>query len=369
MNVSKLVNLNVLQMDNILDPNKNVDIIKRNLNIGEKESYIYYIDGLLKDELMLEVTKFFQLIDKDKMNNAKSVKEFTGNLLPYLEISSETEFEKITSTFLSGCVILFIDGFDECIVIDTRSYPQRQIEEPELDKTLRGAKDGFIETPVFNLALIRRRIRNSNLVTDFMSIGSITNNDVIICYMKDKVNLKALRIIKDKLLNLKTEDLVFGSQSLAESLYDKKWFNPFPKIRFTERPDVASSNILEGRIVIIVDNNPSAIILPTYFLDFFQEVQDFYFPPPVANYFKISRILITIFTLFLTPLWLLALQNLAVLPEWLTSFISVKESNAIPIIVQLIFLEFVIEIIKVASINTPSMISSSISLIGAIILR
>lgn len=367
MNVLKKLKLNILQMDSMLSINDNFDIIKRNLNIGDKNVCIYYVDGFLKDGNMQDELKFMLLIPPEKMGNVKTAQDFVTSFMTYPEITYEKEFEQIVIKVLSGNVAVFIDDIDECILIDVREYPQRQIEEPDKDKVLRGAKDGFIETPIGNISLIRRRIRSPNLRVEYMSKGSVTNNDVVLCYMTDKVDQKTLKILKDKLNKIDVDSLVMGSQSLIEALVKKKWYNPFPKCKYTSRPDVAAANILEGRIILIVDNTPSAIILPTYFIDFFEEAEDYYFLPSTGTYLKITRIFIFLITLLITPLWMLAVSNIEALPQWL-SFLKIQEMNSIPIFIQLLMLEFVINFIKAASINTPSMISSSIALIGTIIL-
>lgn len=368
MNVFKKINLNILQFDRILNVNGNFDIIKRTLKIGNNNACIYYIDGFIKDNALQEIIRFMLLTEENKMSEVKNISDYLDNLLPYMEVSVEQEFEEASKELLSGCVVLFIDGLNEAIIVDARTYPQRQIQEPEQDKVLRGARDGFIETPIFNMVLIRRRIRNENLTFECQKIGEKTQNDVVIGYMSDKVDKKRLELVKKKLDEMKPNDLTMGIASLIEAMFPKKYLNPFPKTKLTSRPDVVSASLLEGRIVLFVDNTPCAAILPTYFWDFFQEAGDYYFTPPIALYLKITRYIIGFLTVFLTPLWLLAIKNMEVLPEWL-KFLNVQEWNSIPLILQLLAMEFVIDVLRQASINTPSMISTSISLIGAVIIR
>lgn len=369
MNTFSKLNMNVLQMDSILKPDKNFDVIKRSVKIaGVRKTYMYYIDGFLKDSVMQEVLRFILSIKPEQIENINDASELSEIAVPTLEVSYKTDFEEIKNQIFAGCLAFFVEGIEECIIIDSREYPQRSVEEPERDKVLRGAKDGFLETPVFNVAMIRRRIRNEHFVAEHKEIGSETKNDVIVCYMDDRVNKKALDMIMNKLDTIDIKRLPMGSESLIEALFPKKWLNPFPKARFVARPDIASNYILNGRIVIIVDNTPSAIILPIHFVDFFAESVDYYFAPPVTVYLRITRILLAFTTLFLTPLWLLAMKNIDALPSWL-SFLKIQEMNAIPLIVQLLVLEFIIDVIKSASINTPSMISTSIALIGAVIFR
>lgn len=366
MNVFKKLKLNMLEFDRRLDVETNFDIIKREIVVGNKNACMYYIDGFVKDSLLQEITRFMLLTESGNITNIKEAKEYCQKLFPYMEVETKKEINDIEIDLLSGCTIIFIDGINEGIVADIREYPQRSITEPEKDKVIKGAKDGFIETPIYNVTLIRRRIRNKALKFEHVFVGEDTKSDVIICYMDDRVDIKKLDKVRDILNSIKVKSLDFGSESLVEAMYKKSWFNPLPKVQFIERPDVASANILEGRILLFMDNSPIAILIPTTFWDLFQEAQDFYFAPPVSNYLRITRYIISFLTIFAVPIWLLLVNNIDKLPEWM-NFLEISEQAKIPIIVQIFLLDFIVNVIKTASINTPSMISNSISLIGAVI--
>lgn len=175
-----------------------------------------------------------------------------------------------------------------------RSYPARGVDEPDKDKSLRGSRDGFVETIVFNTALMRRRIRDPHLIMEMTEAGQSSRTDIAVCYMSDRVDEELLNNIKSRIEKLEVDDLRMNQQSLAEALFKRKWFNPFPKFKFTERPDTAAACLLEGKVVILVDNSPSAMILPTSVLDMIEEANDYYFPTLTGMYLKISRTLITI---------------------------------------------------------------------------
>ena len=185
--------------------------------------------------------------------------------------------------------------------------------------------------------------------------------------MDNKVDKKLLKDVCDRIKNAKVDSLTMNQQSLIEAIYHYKWYNPFPKIKHTERPDTAASAILEGNIVILVDNSPSAIILPTSIFDILEEADDYYFPPFTGTYLKISRYIIGLFTLIITPLWLLLLQNPWMIPEWL-SFIKISKEINLPIFWQLLALELIIDGLRLASLHTPDAISTTLSIIAAIVL-
>ena len=140
--------------------------------------------------------------------------------------------------------------------------------------------------------MMRRRIRHPALIMEMMEVGDSSRTDVALCYMGDRADKTLLKNVRDKIQSIDTDDLRMNQQSLAECLFKRKWYNPFPKFKFTERPDTASACLLEGKVVILVDNSPSAMILPTSVFDMIEEANDYYFPTLTSVYLKISRTLI-----------------------------------------------------------------------------
>lgn len=292
---------------------------------------------------------------------------FARECIPYVEVDVIGDFDQVLRNVLSGVTCLFIEGYEACIAIDCRTYPARSVEEPDKDKSLRGSRDGFVETIVFNTALMRRRIRDPQLTMQMLEVGESSRTDVAVCYMKDRVDTELLDTVTTRIKSIKTDDLRMNQQSLAECLYKRKWFNPFPKFKFTERPDTAAACLLEGKVVILVDNSPSAMILPTSILDMIEEANDYYFPTLTGIYLKVSRALITIMTVFLTPLFLLFMQNLNWLPD-VFAFVAVKDMVNIPLIFQLLILEIAIDGLRLAALNTPSMLSTPLSVIAGLVM-
>lgn len=356
---------NVTYLNSILPVSESFDLIQRDMIIGEKQSTFYFIDGFTKDETMLKImTSFFALKKDDMPSNATG---FSKMVLPYVEVDIIADFDMIIRNILSGVTCLFIDGYESYIAIDCRTYPARGVEEPDKDKSLRGSRDGFVETIVFNTALMRRRIRDPHLVMKMIEIGNSSRTDVAVCYMADRVDQELLDNLLKRLDTINVDALRMNQQSLAEELFKRKWFNPFPKFKFTERPDTASVCLLEGKVVLLVDNSPSAMILPTSILDIIEEANDYYFPTLTNVYLKVSRAIITFATVFLTPVFLLFMQNLNWLPEAF-QFVSLKDTVNIPLIFQLLILELAIDGLRLAAMNTPSMLSTPLSVIAGIVM-
>ncbi len=363
--VTASVKENVAYMNQILPVKDSFDLVQRDLVIGEREAFFFFIDGFMKDEVMLKIMDSFLSVAKEDMPG--SATGFARQCLPYVEVDTISDFDQVLRNLLSGTTCLFIDGYEACLVIDCRTYPARSVGEPEKDKSLRGSRDGFVETIVFNTALIRRRIRDPHLVMQMMEIGDSSRTDVALCYMSDRADEALLKNVEKRLQSIHTGDLRMNQQSLAEELFKRKWFNPFPKFKFTERPDTAAACLLEGKVVILVDNSPSAMILPTSILDIIEEANDYYFPTLTQIYLKFSRGLITFLTVFLTPVFLLFMQNLNWLPE-VFRFVAIRDTVNIPLVFQLLMLELAIDGLRLAALNTPSMLSTPLSVIAGIVM-
>lgn len=356
---------NVDYMNQMLPVEDSFDIVQRDIQIGGKDATFYFIDGFTKDESMLKIMdSFFNIKEGDMPKDAAT---FATTCIPYVEVEVIGDFEQIFRNLLSGVTCLFIDGYQACLAIDCRTYPARSVDEPDKDKSLRGSRDGFVETIVFNTALMRRRIRDRHLVMKMLEVGESSRTDVALCYMEDRVDQELLKNLNYRIRDIKVDDLRMNQQSLAECLFKRKWYNPFPKFKFTERPDTAAACLLEGKVVILVDNSPSAMILPTSILDIIEEANDYYFPTLTGMYLKVSRALITFLTIFLTPVFLLFMQNLIWLPK-IFAFVAVKDTVNIPLIFQLLMLEVAIDGLRLAALNTPSMLSTPLSVIAGLVM-
>lgn len=363
--VSSSFQENIDYMNQVLPVQESFDILQRDMLIGGKRASFYFIDGFTKDETMLKImTSFFGVTAEAMPEDATA---FARQCIPYVEVDIIADFDQVIRNILSGVTCLFIEEYEVCIAIDCRTYPARGVEEPDKDKSLRGSRDGFVETIVFNTALMRRRIRDPHLIMEMMEAGQTSRTDIALCYMSDRVDKELLKNVQNRISQLQIDDLRMNQQSLAEAMFKRKWFNPFPKFKFTERPDTAAACLLEGKIVIMVDNSPSAMILPTSILDMIEEANDYYFPTLTGIYLKVSRALITILTVFLTPVFLLFMQNTKWIPD-VFAFVAVKDTVNIPLIFQLLILELAIDGLRLAALNTPSMLSTPLSVIAGLVM-
>ena len=356
---------NVRLMDETFAVEDNFDIIKKVMSIGSDELTLYYIDGFVKDG---SVTKIFIYLLGLKGLEGMNATAFMQSHMPYVEAEVTADGEAITRSLLSGATIMLGSTFGgEVMIVDARTYPARQTAEPEGDLVMRGARDGFVETMIFNTALIRRRVRHPALTMQYLSVGEVSRTDLCICYMRDRADLDYVERLKKKIGSIRVDALPMGQQSLMECLVRRQWYNPFPKIRTTERPDAASAQLLEGSVLIVCDNSPQVMVLPSTMLDFLQETNDYYFPPLTGTYIRITRQIIFWLALFFTPFWYLMVKNPDVVPGWL-AFMQPEATGKIPILAQLLLVEFLIDGLRMASLNTPNMLSNSLSVVGGLIL-
>lgn len=353
---------NISFLSTRLRVNESFDVIERHLLAAKRDVCFYYIDGFIKDAEMLRIMQF--VLAEKELGSARDMLQ----KLPYVEVEVTNETDKLVRAVLSGQAAMLTESFGgSAILIDARTYPVRSTQEPDSDRVMQGSHDGFVETLVVNTALIRRRIRDERLTMHHIDMGGASKTDVVVCYIDGVADKKLVKDVTEKLKRARPKSVTLGFQSLAETLIRSGWYNPFPKIRTTERPDTASAQLLEGSVLVICDTSPQVMILPTSIFHYLEQTDDYYFPPLTGTYLRIVRTLILIASVIITPLWYLYLEYADRLPEAL-SFLIPDDPGAIPIIFQLFLVELAIDGLKIASMNTPDMLSSSLSIVGALIL-
>ena len=328
---------NVRMISEALGVSESFDLIERRLHIHEREICFFYIDGFVKDSEMQRVMQTF--LSQKELGGAL----YTERRLPYTEVEIESDVDDLVRAVLSGQTLLLAETFgDEAVVIDLRTYPARQTSEPDTDRVMQGAHDGFVETLVSNTALIRRRVRDERLRMKSVNLGGSSAPDVVISYIEGVADRDEVERVKKKISSQRPRSLTLGFQSLAECLIRRGWWNPFPKIRTTERPDTAAAQLMEGSILVICDTSPRVMILPTSVFQYIEQADDYYFPPLTGSYLRLVRVMILLLSLVVTPLWYLAVKNADVLPHPL-SFLVPQDPGALPILLQLIIAELAID--------------------------
>ena len=352
---------------NLLRVDRSFDMLTRAVLMNGKRAELYFVDGMVQDETLDKILELLLQMPADTFNNLHSAQDFAAHAVPYGEIDVTGDDAEFATFVLSGCVGLLLEGYNEAVLIDVRSYPTRPVMEPENDRVLRGPREGFVESLLVNTAMVRRHIRDPKLTMELIRVGGRSHTDIVLCYLEDKADQKVLERLRGKLKGIRINTLTMGLQSLTECMTRKQWWNPFPRARITERPDTSAAGIAEGQILLLMDNSPAGMVLPTGILDFLQDTNDYCFLPVTGTYLRWLRLLVSVATTVLTPLWYLFVTHPEVLPSFLRE-IRIHEPIAIPVLAQLLIIEVVVGTLKLASLNTPPVLSGSFAVIGALVL-
>ena len=358
---------NILYIEEHLPVRKSFDLMTRNLYLGETPAFFLGVNGFCKTDILQQI--FADLQNPLYMANGTvdDIARYLNSKIGYAQASLADSWDEILRNVLSGPASLFIDGFAQAILIDVRTYPARGIAEPDLERVTRGARDGFVETLLFNANLIRRRVRASELVFSMHSVGTESKTDVAIAYLENAVNGELLDTLGRKLDSLDVTSLTMGAKSLEELLVRKRWWNPLPSIRMTERPDVACSYLMEGHILVLVDNSPLVLVLPCTIFQFTQSPEDYYKSPSVGTYFRLVRFLCLPVSLVLLPLFLLLATCF---PDFSQGIGLLSDSSLAPqrLFFYVLAVEFLLDLFKYSSSLSSGKFSGSLSIVGVLII-
>lgn len=358
---------NIETVKKLLPIGDSFDLVYRNLYLGDTPAYWLGVNGFCRTEVLQQIFSDLQNPLYVKDGKVEDIVRYMNSKIGYAQVTLTDSWEDILRNVLSGPSVLFIDGFAQAVLIDVRTYPTRGIAEPESEKITRGAKDGFVETLLFNANLIRRRVRSPQLTFAIHSIGSESKTDVAVAYLGHCVNRELLDTLTQTLENLQITSLTMGSKSLEELLVKKHWWNPLPSIQLTERPDVACSYLLEGHILIIVDNSPGVLILPGTVFQFTQSPEDYNKSPLVGSYFRFMRFVCIPVSLLLMPLFLLVT---AYFPEFTQKWQLLHTENLTParLLVYVLAVEFILDLFKYSASVNSGYFSGSLSIVGGLII-
>ncbi|GAA5344973.1 spore germination protein [Planifilum fimeticola] len=352
-------------MNRVLGVGKSFDVICRELTYGGKDFALYFVDGFAKDDILNRVMDHLSKLERKDLVPG-TINRLIRTHVPYLEVESTKKIDEVVTAVLSGPLALLVDGEEEAILIDARTYPARNPEEPDVERVVRGSRDGFVETLVFNTALTRRRLRDPSLRMEYLQVGTRSKTDICIAYLEDVADPELVETVRNSLSRIQVDGLTMAEKSLEEFLFRRFW-NPYPMVRFTERPDVAAVHLLEGHVLIYVDSSPSVMITPTTFFHHLQHAEEYRQKPGVGAFLRWVRFLGIGASLFLIPLWYLFVLEPELLPADLR-FLGPEKIGDVPLFLQILTAELGVEILRMASIHTPSPLATALGLIAAVLL-
>ena len=349
-----------------LGEGESFDVVVREIKVLGQKAALICFDGLVKDDILTEVMESLFTLRKEKYFE-NTLEHLLQRGIPYIELSAESKIDELLYAVLSGSILLIVDGCAEGFIIDARTYPARGPEEPDIERVVRGSRDGFTETVVFNTALIRRRIRDPKLRVELLRVGKRSKSDVAVVYIKDIANPDLVETIKERIGAIQIDGIPMAEKSVEELIIGGNTWNPFPKVRYTERPDVASLHLLEGHVLVIVDTSPSVIIAPATYFHHVQHAEEYRQTPAVGAYIRWLRFAAILASVFITPLWLLLALSPELLPASL-DFIGPKKVGNIPIFLQFFLAEISLDLMRMAAIHTPAPMATALGVIAALLI-
>ncbi|MCI8541532.1 MAG: spore germination protein [Erysipelotrichaceae bacterium] len=328
------------------------DLVYRRVTIKERHCVLAFLSSLSDNALIADIVESIVIT----ANHSLALTLYPGS------VEAQKDPHKAITALLSGQCLVMVDGYDAYYCVETRHYPSRATGEPSVEKSVRGAHDGFVENIILNVGLIRRRIRDPKLRIVINREGVKTRTDIAYVYIEHLVDPDILTDFEHRLTTLDEREIL-SERNLCEQLYGKTW-NPYPHVRYSERPDICAIHLLQGYLVVLVDNSPSAMIIPTTFFEQSKQIEEYTQTTLVGTFTRIIRLTAILFSLYLMPLWIALVvdQNPTALQ------LPLQEVRILEFGFQVIFADIVVEWIRQSLIHTPSVLSSIMSFIAVFVL-
>ncbi|MEA4973885.1 MAG: spore germination protein [Candidatus Metalachnospira sp.] len=347
------------------------DIIIRPFKAGtdkDIDMLLVYIDNIVNTGVIQESILTNLMVRTHAKCGEHILDKLYSEAISVGEMSFESDFEKLCTSILLGDTVLFADGESKALIASTKGWPSRGVPEAKTEVVVKGPKDAFAETLSQNIVLVRRRIRDTSLKVVRSRIGRRSQTDVAVMYMEGIVRNDVLNTVKQRLKNIDVDAII--DAGYIEQMTERKWWSPFPQVQMTERPDKAAAALFEGRIVVVVDNSPMVLMLPTTLNTFFQAAEDYYDRWEIMSFVRIIRYIAAFIAISLPGLYVaMTLYNPNLLPVELVlkiagSRIDVPLSTA----TEMIVMEIAFELLREAGVRLPSPIGSTLGIVGGIVI-
>lgn len=347
------------------------DILIRPMRLGEGhkvDCLMVYIEVAVSN-MMLDDSAIGKMINHFWEIPEEKIREFIRrNSLGIADVEELFSMEEVFGAVLSGNAVFFMDGYDRAMKISSKGYPGLDVSEAETEKVLRGSKEGFCDSVKTNAALVRKRIRDTRLKVEQQNIGVRSNTVVQLLYVEDLVHEELLIAVKERLESFTVDGIL--DSGMLEQLTEEAWYSPFPQFQTTERPDRAAMSILEGRVILLVDNSPVALILPTDYNSFIRTSDDYYNRFEIASFGRMLRYVASFFAMTLPGLYL-AVTNFhtQILPTTLLlSFADARRGVPFPAVIEVLIMEISFELLREAGVRLPGAMGNTIGIVGGLII-
>lgn len=352
------------------------DIVYRDLIIGtdHRKALVIYIDGLVnKDAIQDSVIKSLALEANmaglaGKLGARNPLETIQSQVVSIAELRLTNDLAEAVDRVCGGETVLFVEGLDQALTMDTRGWKDRAVTEPDTEVTIRGPREGFTETLKTSTALIRHRLKTPHLRFERMTIGDYSRTDVVVAYLEGVVNRVVLSEVRTRLNRIRIDSFV-ESQYLEELIKDDPW-SLFPLIQATEYPERVGAALLEGRVAIMADTTPFALVVPVTFVSFLHSAEDHFQSPILASVLRPLRVVCVIFGLWLSALYIAATTfHHELIPSPLLERLTVVTRTVpFPVALEILVLEVVFEILREAGVRLPRPVGQAVSIVGALVL-
>jgi len=353
------------------------DVVYREFRVGSKQQYgfaLIFVDGLIDRNMINEEVLKSLMLDIRRANMNPGV--FSRNIFTLAfngavttgEVEEEEYLDKAIVSLLAGDSLLLIDGYKKVIVIGSKGWPNRGVQEPQTEAVIRGSRDGFSETLRINTALLRRRLRDPELKIKQIRLGVRSKTDVAIAYMDNIVDKKVLDEVEKRLRSINMDGIL--ESGYIEQFIEDSWYSPFPQVQNTERPDRVAAAILEGRVAIITDNTPFVLLVPVTINMLFQSAEDYYERWFIASFIRIMRYVSAFISLTLPAIYIaITSYHPGLIPTDLALYIAGTRTGVpFPAFIEAVIMEMTLELLREAGIRLPGPIGQTIGIVGGLVI-
>lgn len=351
-------------LDHLLGIDYSFDIGHRRLIIQNKTIYLYYLNEMIDSQSMVMIIT--NLLKLNTIEESHNFFEVLVNNVSHESLSYRELINEAYKDVLNGVLVILVENSSTAISVEIRQYPTRAISEPDMEKVIRGPHDGFTESLSLNIALLRRRVKDGKLRNIIYEIGNETKTTISLSYIEGICDEKLIKEAKNRLENINIPHLLMTDKALEEIILVQK-LNPFPLVRYTERADTVAVHLYQGMFAIFVDTSPSVILAPATYFDHLHHTEEYRQTPLSGTYLRFLRFSGVFMSLFLTPLFLLLNKYPSSAPSFLR-FLIPTENLALPIFFQLILAEMGVEFLRMASIHTPTALSTAMGIIAGVLI-
>ena len=350
----------------------NLDFIVRKVSFGPSGKLrlaLVFLETLSdKDTLSDFVLEPLHKMGFDEEEITRVPSKIKDTLPTAIQLEEESNWEEIEKKIVTGHAIMFIEGYDQALVMEVRMWNERGISEPQSESVVIGPREGFVESIITNVSLMRRRLRTPNLVMEAIPVGTTSNTNVVVCYLKGVADEKMVEEVRKRIDNINVE--VMYSTNLINELIPDVRYTPFQMFSSTERPDKLASALMEGRVGVMADNTPMAVIIPTVFWQFFQASEDYYEHFPLATLNRMLRMFSFFAVVGITAFYVaIATFHHEMIPtQLILAMAAVREPVPFPTVLEALFLEIILEGLREAGLRLPKPAGQAVSIVGALVM-